>query len=242
VSSKRNPKGIKEIILPVDEKDYVHNDMSCWGDYDWTIESDRKEIDIVGRFNNITDADLQEWFESAEHKTFSGFAKAKDYPIPRWTNYEPNRTVELMHNSKRAKDFSKIEKLCDTIGFEESLVNFQIQVPGQMTPLHSDQLYKRRGESEYAKNMHRILILLSEWSYGQVFQFGNETITHWKRGDVCVNINKNTPHGGANFGMLPRIFLNITGMPTQTTYENFPRFKDLDHNQEIMNEFYSYDL
>jgi len=242
VSSSRNPNGIREIILPVDENDYVHNDMSCWGDYDWTISKGRKEIDMVGRFNNITDEDLQEYFESVTHKTFSGFAKAKDYPIPRWTDYEPDRKVELMYNSKRAREFSKIAKLCDIIGFEESLVNFQIQVPGQMTPLHTDQLYKRRGEGEYAKDMHRILIPISDWSYGQVFQFGNETITHWNRGDVCVNINKNAPHGGANFGMLPRIFLNITGLPTETTFKNFPRFVDIHYGKEIIGEYCSYDL
>lgn len=242
MSCSRNPQGIREIVLPVDEDDYVHNDMSCWGDYDWTVESGLKEIDMVGGFKNITDDDLQEWLNVKTHKTFSGFAKAKDYPIPRWTDYESNRRVELMYNSKRAKEFSKIAKICDTIGFEESLVNFQIQVPGQMTPLHSDQLYKRRGEGEYTKDMHRILITLSDWSYGQVFQFGNETVTHWNRGDICVNINKNTPHGGANFGMLPRIFLNITGIPTDTTYENFPRFKDIDLNKQIISEFRSYDL
>jgi hypothetical protein len=242
VSSSRNPQGIREIILPVAENDYVHNDMSCWGEYNWTVEPGRKEVDIVGSFNNITDEDLQEWFESITHKTFSGFAKAKDYPIPRWTDYESSRRVELMHNSKHAREFSKIAKLCDTIGFEESLVNFQIQVPGQMTPLHTDQLYKRRGEGEYAKDMHRILITLSDWSYGQVFQFGNETVTHWNRGDICVNINKNAPHGGANFGMLPRIFLNITGLPTKTTYKNFPRLKDIDLNHQIVSKFRSYDL
>lgn len=233
MQSSRNPQGIKEIVLPVGENDYVHNDMSCWGEYDWKIEHSRKEIDIVGVFENITDHDLQEWYSVRSHKTFSGFARAKDYPIPSWIDYIPDRRVELMYNSKQAREFPKIAKICDLVGFKESLVNFQIQEPGQMTPLHSDQLYKRRGEGEYAKDMHRVLIMLSEWSYGQVFQFGNETATHWNRGDFCVNINKNTPHGGANFGMLPRIFLNITGIPTETTFKNFPRFEQIHYGKNI---------
>lgn len=242
MSSSRNPQGIKEIVIPVDENDYVHGNMSCWGEYDWTIDQRRKEVDMVGTFTGITDEDLQEWFNTITHKTFSGFANAEDYPIRRWSNYVSDRRVDLMYNSKKAREFSKIAKICDLIGFEESLVNFQIQVPGQMTPLHTDQLYKRKGEGVYTKDMHRILVLLSDWSYGQVFQFGNETVTHWNRGDFCVNINKNAPHGGANFGMLPRVFLNVTGIPTETTFKNFPRFEQIHYEKTLTEKFMTYNL
>lgn len=242
MTSSRNPHGIKEISIPVGEDDYVHGDMSCWGNYDWIINKNKKETDIVGKFNNITDDDLASWFDTITHKTISGFPKAKDYSIHKWIDYNVDRKVDLMYNSKKAREFSKIAKMCDIVGFKESLVNFQIQVPGQMTPLHTDQLHKRRGEGEYAKDMHRILILLSEWSYGQVFQFGNETITHWNRGDFCVNINKDVPHGGANFGMMPRIFLNITGLPTETTFKNFPRFKNIHYNESINQVISEFDL
>jgi hypothetical protein len=71
-------------------------------------------------------------------------------------------------------------------------------------------------------------VFLTDWCFGQVFQYGNETITHWHSGDVVVMLNKDVPHGGANFGMVPRIILQVTGIPTDATFDNFPRFSEID--------------
>jgi hypothetical protein len=225
---KRNPLGLTEVSVKVDPQDYVHNDMSCWGDYDWSIEK-RKELDVVGRILDIDDFDCEQIWNFKTHKTFSGHSQKKDYPIHSFlNNYVSSGRVCLMHNKKNAREFERFAGFLDYLAFSpESLTNFQIQEPGQMTPYHTDQLHRRRGEEEYADTMWRILVAITPWSFGQVFQYGNETLTHWEDGDIFVPFKRDIPHGGANFGMVPRIFLNVTGVPTEKTFERFPRFKEI---------------
>lgn len=233
--SIRNPKQIKQFVIPVGENDRVHQRFSSHGSFDWKIER-RKEIDIVGRIRGLSDNDLQEIWYSRTFKTFAGYDCAKQYPIHSFTNYEQLQYSCTFSSWKSPRQHSKLSKMLDILAFEEKQINVQMQEPGEITPLHTDQLTVKRGEEDYTDpRSHRILVFLTDWSFGQVFQYGNETLTHWHSGDVVVMLNKDVPHGGANFGMIPRIILQVTGIPTDTTFENFPRFGEIDQGKAPTN-------
>lgn len=229
--SVRNPNSVKEFVIPVGENDRVHQRFSSHGSFDWKIER-RKEIDIVGRIHGLDDRDLKQIWSNRTHKTFAGYDSAEKYPIHSFTDYEQTQYSCTFSSWKSPRQHSKLAAILDIVAFEEKQTNVQMQEPGEITPLHTDQLTVKRGEEDYGDpRSHRILVFLTNWSFGQVFQYGNETLTHWRSGDVVVMLNKDVPHGGANFGMVPRIILQVTGIPTNTTFKNFPRFREIDQGK-----------
>ncbi len=224
----RNPKNIKEFVVPVGENDRVHQRFSNHGSFDWKI-TQRKEIDVIGRIQGLSDKNLQEIWNSRNYRTFAGYDSSKQYPIHSFTDYDQTQYSPTFSCWKSPRQNPKLSKMLDILAFDEKQTVVQMQEPGEITPLHTDQLTVKRGEEDYADTRsHRILVFLTDWNFGQVFQYGNETLTHWHSGDVVVMLNKDVPHGGANFGMVPRIILQVTGIPTDATFSNFPRFSEID--------------
>jgi len=110
----------------------------------------------------------------------------------------------------------------NTIAKEQNLKDYNIrllcQPPGKMTQLHIDSFYYYKSDGKNIpiqptdKNIKRIIVMISNWEFGQIFMFGNSTYTHWKRGDTITWDAQNVPHGAANFGWHDRISIVITGM------------------------------
>ena len=89
-------------------------------------------------------------------------------------------------------------------------VNMNIQYPGQMAPLHTDN------HSEAVKkfnipshNFKRILIFLTDWKMGQGFGINDECITKWKAGD-CYTFDETDYHWSANTGLDTKYTLVIS--------------------------------
>ena len=79
-------------------------------------------------------------------------------------------------------------------------VNMNIQRPGQMAPLHTDN------HSEAVKKFNipshsfkRMLIFLTDWKRGQGFGINDECLTKWSAGD-CYTFDETDYHWSANAG------------------------------------------
>jgi|TARA_Y100000590_G_scaffold415335_1_gene513017 hypothetical protein len=79
-------------------------------------------------------------------------------------------------------------------------VNMNIQRPGQMAPLHTDnhsEAVKKFNIS--SNNFKRMLIFLTDWEMGQGFGINDDCITKWKAGD-CYTFDETDYHWSANAG------------------------------------------
>jgi hypothetical protein len=105
-----------------------------------------------------------------------------------------------------------------------------IQKLGQVTPAHIDQQmrYARPGwrkvwtEAGADKNplmLRRFLVMLQDWDYGHVWQFGNTYYSGYRAGECVTYDWCNMPHGTANFGYTPRVTFQFTGFISEKTQE-----------------------
>ena len=71
--------------------------------------------------------------------------------------------------------------------------------------------------------LRRILIALTPWDYGHVWQFGNTYYQGYDAGECVVYDWCNMPHAASNMGYTPRITLQATGFINE-------KFADLMNN------------
>ena len=78
-------------------------------------------------------------------------------------------------------------------------------------PNHFDayNVYTEKFNCE-AEDVHKILVFLEDWKSGHYFEFNNQPIVNWKRGDYFIWSGK-VPHMAANIGIEDRYTLQITG-------------------------------
>ena len=96
------------------------------------------------------------------------------------------------------------------VGFDKNQysANINVQYPGQMAPLHIDACKKLNKNPE---DFDRVLIFLTDWSIGQVFGCGEESITGWKSGD-CYTFDSKDQHFSANTGMETKYTIVLSGL------------------------------
>jgi hypothetical protein len=131
-------------------------------------------------------------------------------------------------------DFPTFNNVANCLGFInhpefDIRIKFFRQEPGCIVPIHTDNFGTANGKvkvkEEISSTAIRVCLALSDWDYGQVWNFGKDIWHDWEVGD-CVYWKASTPHGTANFGKSTRYNLQITGIPSQETY-------DLINNQEF---------
>ena len=123
---------------------------------------------------------------------------------------------------------STLKNIADNFGLENCMSRVHIQMPGQVWNLHIDKLEKFN-ETDADKVM-RIVIHLTDWQYGQFWEYGTYHYNRWHAGDVVTFDWKNLPHCTANAGYHPRLTLQLTGIKTKRT-EFF--IKKLDVFKEV---------
>lgn len=129
----------------------------------------------------------------------------------------------------KRQDYPTFNSIVEHIGFEEH-ENFGIrlklfkQSAGCMVPYHMDNYSTstvndiRQVDQHLAGKAVRVAIALTEWQPGQIWSFGKENWTEWSIGE-CIYWSSDVPHGTANFGHATRYNLQITGIPSQKTYD-----------------------
>lgn len=119
-----------------------------------------------------------------------------------------------------------IYKMIDWFALENALPKIHIQSPGQVFPLHIDDLTTHRGNKignaemdEHPERWARFEVQLKDWTWGHVWGIGNSYWKQWKAGDIMYHPWWEHPHGTANFSMEKRINLQVTGKVTEKTIE-----------------------
>ena len=106
--------------------------------------------------------------------------------------------------------------------YDVHMSRVHIQRLGQVTPFHIDQQmryarshWRKRwldaGADKNPLKLRRVLISLTPWDYGHVWQFGNTYYQGYDAGECVVYDWTNMPHAASNMGYTPRITLQATG-------------------------------
>jgi hypothetical protein len=111
------------------------------------------------------------------------------------------------------------KKMAASLGLKDPVSRVHLQGPGNMLSMHVDFLKTKTSMKAYKdpNAIRRFAVMLTDWKFGQVFQFGTHTWTNWRAGD-CVTWNwSDMPHATCNMGYEDRYMLQLTGTPTELT-------------------------
>lgn len=95
------------------------------------------------------------------------------------------------------------------LGFDidKSSAKFHNQKPGQILHWHLDKF----SSVNPVGRIEREIVMLADWKWGHIWQFGNTFFSGWKAGDVITWDIPNMPHATGNIGLWDRPIMQITG-------------------------------
>ena len=214
----RSPEDDQSYIVPVrftnDFSDVVN--LSTNEHLDMTIGNYRNR-GHSRQDNNLHDGEILDIKRASGKKDLPAMGKV---PIYRKTD-----TKELINTTPQYDVLHRIIKFLD---MEVQQARLHIQRLGMVTPLHIDQ-QMRNARPNYRnqwlnyggdKNplvLRRFLIMMQDWDYGHVWQFGNTYYQGYKSGSAVTYDWVNMPHGTANFGFVPRVTFQVTGFVSKHT-------------------------
>lgn len=119
------------------------------------------------------------------------------------------------------------QRIVDSLNLENVNANINLQPPNSVKNLHMDTLtcYYRDGMAQDFSNLefdpatrqpkdfpqlYRILVALTDWQPGWMFQLGVDQWVNWKKGDVIALDWLNVAHSTANASFVSRPLLKIT--------------------------------
>jgi hypothetical protein len=125
-------------------------------------------------------------------------------------------------------EYQVLHRILDFMQMEVQQARLHIQKLGMVTPIHIDQQMRnarpdrreqwlRNGADKNPLKLRRFLIMLQDWDYGHVWQFGNTYYQGYKSGEAVTYDWVNMPHGTANFGFSPRVTFQVTGFVSDHT-------------------------
>lgn len=195
----------------------------------------------IGRFVGNWDGAIMAAIENAKTSTFRNRLN-----VPGATPY----TIDLDEADLKAAGYPvdqqlfdktanlglKLQRMRDAFGMEFVNASVHVQYPGQMLPLHIDNISTLRNKAELhgidlelePERAARFIVMLTEWQMGHFWQYGNAVLKQWTPGDIIWHSWIDTPHATANAGFVPRITLQVTGIVTPHTQEI------LDSNQPFI--------
>lgn len=118
------------------------------------------------------------------------------------------------------------EKIVESLNLANITADVNLQPPGGVKCSHYDTLCSLYADKDVDYSavdfdinlripkglppMHRLLVALSDWEPGWMFQIGVEQWVNWKKGDVIALDWRNAAHSTANASMIDRPLLKIT--------------------------------
>jgi hypothetical protein len=121
---------------------------------------------------------------------------------------------------------NNLQNISNLFGLSNSTNQVHVQLPGEVSILHLENLSDYHVEQPHA--VKRIIIQLTDWQMGHFWSYGNYTHQGWVAGDVSTFDWHNVPHSTANAGHTPRVTLQMTGIVTEQTTEFLARLKRFD--------------
>lgn len=116
---------------------------------------------------------------------------------------------------------STLKAVAESFGLGNYSVKVHLQKPGQMSSWHLDKgMAGGNGQDaqtfkDNAEQLIRIFVMLNDYSFGQMMQFGNRVITHWRKGQCIFFRWQDLPHCTANCGHSDRWLMHVTGIRTE---------------------------
>jgi hypothetical protein len=129
-------------------------------------------------------------------------------------------SIDRLSIKKHYPDIGK--RICQVLDrdYDYSVINFQVQPPGYVSPLHVDTKKtlnineKRTFDIKDQMDYGRFLIFFDDWQSGQVVQMNNQFI-QWKAGDVYTWDLRDVPHALANIGYYYRYLILLFAGPSK---------------------------
>jgi len=173
---------------------------------------------------DLHDGEIQDIITASGKDDLS--AMYHDSVIRRKVDEDGNYKVQ----ENRIPEYEVLFNMIDTLGVEVHQSRLHIQKLGQVTPAHIDQqmryarpgwrkIWTEAGADKNPLKLRRFLVMLQDWDYGHVWQFGNTYYQGYKAGECITYDWCNMPHGTANFGYTPRVTFQFTGFISEKTQE-----------------------
>lgn len=136
-------------------------------------------------------------------------------------------------SAEKGYDLSYLrDQLEQQFGLTECEVGLHDQPPGAVHGWHFDSMYNyytkvwlpkdpARANLPFNKELQwvddgtcpqRMFLTLTDWCYGQVFGFGTQQWSDWKKGEVTWFEWQNLPHYTANASLFDRPIVRVTGL------------------------------
>jgi len=188
----------------------------------WRDDSDSDDVDLSLKFrgeciDNIMDEVLP--FEREQSKNvYQNDIKAA--AVASW--YLQNEIGSMSHvGYKQRVDPERhptLQKIVDWFEYAENVQPIIMEKNiGNWEGWHVDS-HCGHPNGYRQKELHRVIIHLQDWQFGQMLFWGTKPIMQWRAGD-CLSYNVRVPHVTANCSRYKRYSLRITGVPSEATKE-----------------------
>lgn len=129
-----------------------------------------------------------------------------------WGHIKPATQHYMCFEPDLEFDLSAIlEKIGSTNG--SYTLNFMKIPAGRLIPWHCDTygyaIKKFNVPNDRITQIQRTIVFMQDWSFGQVVQFGDSMLSHWKAGELYTWQHE-AWHGLANFGNQDVVIMQIT--------------------------------
>jgi hypothetical protein len=220
----------KKLSINDKGKTVLNFDDECWGPKAEAISIWHFNPTIVDKMEDVTKSPCHfrgDWTSDIEAVT-PLLRETVTYDVDFWKDLGyPRHKLNITQTTPALNynDFPKFKKIVDYLSLKiipEYPVRVLVfrQLPGQILPSHIDNYKKAKEEktSEHALKAVRFAVALNDWNIGHYWHFGNAVWQQWKAGD-CIHWHRTMAHGTANVGHTPRWTLQITGIPSNKTFE-----------------------
>jgi hypothetical protein len=196
--------------------------------FDTTVFDPRWDLlQGIGRFEGDWAEALEQVKKTAEPATWRNRLKGQKYTVSPMIDAEERDLIEAgapadlvllrMQHDNIPEIFLKMGNMFDV---ENAKIRIHVQYPGEVFTQHIDKLnpFSWNPGNVTDDKIRRFIVFLTDWEPGHFYQFGNESVSGWRAGDIHSFAWPHVPHCTANAGMNPRVTLQVTGHPSiQTT-------------------------
>ena len=221
-------------------RDRYHNKLRSTWHFDPKADPQEKTFTVMCKFKGDWEAGVQRALRKCKEHTIGNYrprnSSQQDKDLHEGEMMDIKRASgkddvscmyhhQIAHNEKRDThpDSAVFFRMLEAVGmYDVHQSRVHIQRLGEVTPFHIDQQmrYARpewrekwiaAGADKNPLMLRRILIALTPWDYGHVWQFGNTYYQGYDAGECVVYDWCNMPHAASNMGYTPRITLQATG-------------------------------
>ena len=146
-----------------------------------------------------------------KHEEFNDFASVNRWLVQGYTGQFTGDMCD-MRQPQPSWNRGFIDFFADQ-GWKDIGTSYYRMTTGTVLPVHQDlyvryvKLFNLQGKEQ---DIRRAIVFLEDWQSGHYFELDGKPLLEWQAGNV-IQWEYDAPHMAANFGLLPRYTLQITG-------------------------------